>query len=79
MILSCVWALLSGRGRLGRLISLVEGCVSVLWSVGFCSCMVCAACVMSHVSILRSGVCPSILHLSFSDKPRADVAFGWNP
>ena len=64
---------------MGRLVSIVEGCVSVLWSVGFFSCMVCAACVMSHVSILRSGVCPSILHLSFSDRPRAAVALGWNP
>jgi hypothetical protein len=44
-----------------------------------CSCMVCVACVMSHVSILRSGVCPSIWHLSISDKPGADVAPGWNP
>ncbi len=48
-------------------------------SVGFCSCMLCAACVMSHVSILRSGVCPSILHMSFSDKPRTDMAPYWNP
>ncbi len=41
--------------------------------------MVCAACVMSHVSILRSGVCLSILHLSFSDRHRAAVVSGWNP
>ena len=55
---------------MGRLVSIVEGCVSVLWSVGFSSCVVCVTCVMSHVSILRSGVCPSILHLSFSDRLR---------
>ena len=35
--------------------------------------------MMSHVSILESGVCPSIWHLSFSDKPRVVVAPGWNP
>ena len=64
---------------MGRLVSIVEGCVNVLWSVGFCSCMVCVACVMSHVSILGSGVCPSILHLSFSNRPRAAVVPGWNP
>ena len=68
-----VWVLL------GRLISIVEGWVSVLWDVVLCSCMMCAACVMSHIHILRSGVCPSIWHLSFSDKPRADVALGCNP
>ncbi len=64
---------------MGRLVSIVEGCVRVLWSVGFCSCMMCAACVMRHVNILRSRVCPSILHPSFSDRPRAVVAPGWNP
>ncbi len=41
--------------------------------------MLCAAYVMSHVSILRSGVCPSILHLSVSDRPRVVVVPGWNP
>ncbi len=41
--------------------------------------MLCAGCVMSHVSILRSGVCPIELHLSVSDRPRAVVALGWNP
>jgi len=61
------------------MISIVEGWVSVLWDVDLCSCMMCAACVMSHVSILRSGVCLSIWHLSFSDKPRAAGAPGWNP
>ncbi len=64
---------------MGRLVSLVEGCVNVLWNIGFFICMVCASCVMSHVSMLRSRVCPSILHLSFSDRPRAVVVPGWNP
>ena len=64
---------------MGRLISVVEGWVSVLWDVVLCNCMVCVACVMSHVSILRSGACPSIWHLSISDKPGADVLLGWNP
>ncbi len=41
--------------------------------------LMCATCVMSHVSILRSGVCPSQLHLSVSDRPRAVVVLGWNP
>jgi hypothetical protein len=53
--------------------------VSVLWGVGLCNCIMCVACVMNHVSILRSRVCPSIWHLSFSDRPRAAVALGWNP
>jgi hypothetical protein len=60
----------------GRLISIVEGWVSVLWVGGLCNFMMCAACVMSHVSILRSWVCPSIWHLSFSDKSRVVVAPG---
>ena len=58
---------------------MVEGWVRVLWGVGLCSCMVCGACVMSHVSILRSGVSPIIWQLSISDKPKAVVAPGWNP
>ena len=40
---------------MGRLISVIEGWMSVFWGVGVCSCMVCEACVMSHVSILMSG------------------------
>jgi len=63
----------------GRLILVVEGWVSVFWGVGLCNSMVCVSCVMSHVSISRSGVCPSIWHLSISDKPGAVVAPGWNP
>ena len=61
------------------MVSIVEDCVNMSWSIGFRICMVCAACVMSHASILRLGVCPSILHLLFSDRPRAVVALGWNP
>ena len=61
------------------MISVVEGWVSVFWGVDLCNCMVCVACVMRHVSILRSGVSPSIWHLSISDKPGAGVAPGWNP
>ncbi len=64
---------------MGRLVLIVEGCVNVSRSIGFCSCMVCVACVMSHVGILRSWACSSILHLSFCDRPRADVVLGWNP
>ncbi len=55
------------------MVSLVEGCVNVSWSIGFCSCMVYVASVMSHVSMSRSGVCLIILHLSFSDRPGAAV------
>ncbi len=58
------------------LISVVVGWVSVFWGVGLCNYMACVACVMSHVSILRSGVCPSIWHLSISDKHGAVVASG---
>ncbi len=29
--------------------------------------------------MLRSGVCPSIWHLSFSDMPDAAVVPGWKP
>ena len=61
------------------MISVVGGWVSVVWGAGLCNCVVCVACVMSHVSISRSGVCPSIWYLSISDKPRAVVAPGWNP
>ena len=61
---------------MGRLISIVEGWASVLWVVSLCYCMMRAACVMSHVSILRSGVCPSTRRLSFSDKPRPTMAPG---
>ena len=61
------------------MVSVVEGWVSVLWGVGLRSCVVCVACVMSHVSMLRSGVCPSIWHLSASDRPGAAVVPGWNP
>ena len=63
---------------MGRLISIVEGGVSVLSGVDLCNCTVCVACLVSHVSILRSGVCPSIWHVSISDKPRAAMATGWN-
>ena len=64
---------------MGRLISVVGGWVSVFWGVGLCSCIVYVACVMSQVSILRSGVCPSIWHPSISDKHGAFVVSGWNP
>ena len=61
---------------MGRLISIAEGWVSVMWGVSLCNCMIRVAYVISHVSILRSGVCPSIRHLSFSDRPRDVVAHG---
>ena len=64
---------------MGRFISVIEGWVSVFWGVGLRNCVVCVACVMSHVSILSSGVCPSIWHLSASDRPWAAVVPGWNP
>jgi len=38
---------------MGRLISIIEGWVSVLWGAGLCDCMMCVACVISHISILR--------------------------
>ena len=62
-----------GYGRMGKLCSIVGGCVSVMWGGGAGDCVVSAACVSSHVIMLMSGACPSIWHLSISDNPRADV------
>jgi hypothetical protein len=36
-------------------------------------------CVIIHVSMFMSDVCPSIWHLSVSDRPGAAVVPGWNP
>ncbi len=77
--LSGVFVVLLGLGRVGRLDSMVGCCVSVVWGAGFCVCVVSVACVISHVIILMSGACPSILHLSVSDRPSAAVVPWWNP
>jgi hypothetical protein len=53
--------------------------VSVMLSDGVDGCVVIAACVSIHVSMLMSGACPSIWHLSTSDKPGASVVPGWYP
>ncbi len=71
--------MLSGPGRVGKLGSMVGGCVSEVWGDGFYVCVVSAACVISHVSILMSGACPSIWHLSVFDKPGTAVVPWWNP
>ena len=68
-----------GLGRVGRLGSVFGSCVSAVCVAGFCVCVVSVACVISHVSILMSGACPSIWHLSVSDRPGAAVAPWWNP
>ncbi len=77
--LSGVYVVLSGPRRVGKLDSMVGGCVSAAWGAGLCVCVVSTACVSSHVSILMSGACPSIWHLSVSDKPGAAVVPSWNP
>ncbi len=68
-----VYVVLSGPGRVGKLGSMVGSCVIAVWDAGFYVCVVSVACVISHVSILMSGACPSIWHLSVSDKPGAAV------
>ena len=68
-----------GYGRMGKLSSIVGACVSVMWGGGAGSYAVSAVCVSSHVSMLMLGACPSIRHLSISDKPGAYVVSGWIP
>ena len=68
-----------GLGRVGRLGSVFGSCVSAVCVAGFCVCVVSVACVISHVSILMSGACPSIWHLSVSDRQGAAVVPRWNP
>ncbi len=70
---------LSGPWRVGKLGSMIGGCVSAVWGAGLCVCVVSAASVSGHVSILMSGASPSIWHLSVSDKPGAAVVPWWNP
>ena len=53
--------------------------MSVMLSGGVDGCVVIAACVSIHVSMLMSGACPIIWLLSTSDKPRASVVLGWYP
>ena len=77
--LVCVCSVFLGYGRMGESSSIAGGCVSVMWSGGVGGCAVCVACVSSHVSMLMSGACPSIWHLSVSDKPGAAVVPVWYP
>ena len=79
MWLSDVFVMFLGLGRVGRVGSMFGSCVSAVWVAGFCVCVVSVACVISHVSMLMSGACPSIWHLSVSDRPGAAVAPWWNP
>jgi hypothetical protein len=64
---------------MGKLSSMFGGCMSVMWGGGSGDCALSAACVSSHVRMLRSGACPRIWHLSFSVKPGAAVVPGRNP
>ncbi len=64
---------------MGTLSSKVGGCVSVMWGGGPGGCAVSAAWVSSHVSMLMSGACPSIWHLSIFDILGAAVVPIWNP
>ncbi len=70
---SGVYVELSGLGRVGKLGSMVGNCASVAWGAGVCVCVVSVACVISHLRMLMSGACPSICHLSVSDKPGTAV------
>ncbi len=62
-----------------KLWSMIVICVSEMRGDCFDVGVVSAACEISHVSMLMSGVCPSIWHMSVSDRPRAVVVHGWNP
>ena len=79
MGLSGMYVVFLGLGRVGRLGSMFGSCVSAVRVAGFCVCVVSVACAISHVSMLMSGACPSIWHLSVSDSPGAAVAPCWNP
>ena len=79
MGLGGVFVVLLWLGRVGKLGSMFGSCGSAVWVVRFCVCVVSVACVISHVSMLMSGACPSIWHLSVSDSPGAAVAPWWNP
>ena len=79
MWLSDVFVVFLELGRVARVGSMFGSCVSAVWGAGFCVCVVSVACVISHASILMSGACPSIWHLSVSDRPGAAVAPWWNP
>ena len=79
MWLSGVFVVLLWLGRVGKLGSMFGNCVSAVWVAGFCVCVVSVACAISHVSMLMSGACPSIWHLSVSDSLGAAVAPWWNP
>ena len=74
-----VFVVLLWLGRVGRLGSVLGNCVSAVKVVGICVLVVSVACVISHVSMLMSGACPSIWHLSVSDSPGAAVVPWWNP
>ncbi len=77
--LSGVYVVLLRSGRVGKLVSMVGSCVNTVWGAGFCVFVVSVACVISHVSIFMSGACPSIWHLSVSNRPGAAVVHWWNP
>ncbi len=77
--ISDVYVVFLKSGRVGMLGSMVGSCVSAVWGAGFCVCVVSIACVISHVIIMMSSACPSIWHLSVSDRPGAAVVPWQNP
>ncbi len=77
--LSGAYDVLLGPRRVGKLGSMVGSCVSAVWGACLCVCVVSVACMISHVSILMSGACPSIWHMSVFDRPGAAVVPWWNP
>ncbi len=77
--LSGMYVVFFGLGRVGKLGSVVGSCVSAVWGANLFVCVVSVACLISHVSILMSGACPSIWHLSVFYRPGAVVAPWGNP
>ena len=79
VVIEWCFVVLLWLGRVGRLGSVFGSCVRAVGVVGLCVFVVSVACVISHVSMLMSGACPSIWHLSVSDRTGAAVARWWNP
>ncbi len=55
------------------------GCLCIVLNACFFGCVMCAIYLMSHASVLASGVCPRIRHLSVSAYHGIVVAPSWNP
>ncbi len=62
-----------------KLWAMIGICVSEIRDDCFDVGVVSVACEISHVSMLILGVCPSIWHMSVSDRLGVVVVPGWNP